>query len=42
MGRGHELPSPCGAVLSSRWFAFGLGVEVSSGVSLSLLASEAD
>lgn len=40
MGRGCELPSPCGAVLSSRWFVFGLRVEVSSGVNLSLLATQ--
>lgn len=37
---GRELPSPWGAFLSSRWFAFGLMVEVSSAISVSLPATE--
>lgn len=35
-----ELPSPCVSSLSSRWFAFGLMVEVSLAVSLSLTAAQ--
>lgn len=37
---GRELPSPWGAFLSSRWFAFGLMVEVSSAIGVSLPATE--